>query len=226
MRQPPSGTRLLHARARGEAVSGWAWTALVLYLGWAGFAFGVRAAVQRRRTGDAGFRGISGRPGEASWWAGVLFVIALLGGTSAPVAALAGLPTAAHAAVQWTGLVVTSAGMAATLAAQTNMGTSWRVGVDTGERTTLVTDGLFAHVRNPVFTAMAITAVGLALVVPNWVSLLALACLIAAIQLQVRVVEEPYLKAVHGSAYAAYAARTGRFLPGIGRLTAQPDCCD
>ncbi|WP_327304109.1 isoprenylcysteine carboxylmethyltransferase family protein [Streptomyces sp. NBC_01298] len=200
-------------------MSGWAWTALALYLGWAGFAFGVRAALQRRRTGDAGFRGISGRPGEASWWAGVLFVAALLGGTAAPVAALAGLPTAAHAAVQWTGLVITLAGMAATLAAQTNMGTSWRVGVDADERTTLVTDGLFAHVRNPVFTAMAVTAVGLALMIPNWLTLVALACLIAAIQLQVRVVEEPYLMAVHGPAYAAYTARTGRFLPRSSQVT-------
>ncbi|MDX3134582.1 isoprenylcysteine carboxylmethyltransferase family protein [Streptomyces europaeiscabiei] len=220
MRQLRSGVCLLHARIRDEAVSGWAWTALALYLGWAGFAFGVRAAVQHRRTGDAGFRGISGRLGEASWWTGVLFVTALLGGTAAPVAALAGLPTAAHAAVQWTGLMVTLAGMTATLAAQTNMGTSWRVGVDAGERTTLVTGGLFAYVRNPVFTAMTVTAAGLALMVPNWVSLLALTCLVAAIQLQVRVVEEPYLKAVHGAAYTAYTTRTGRFLPRSGRLTA------
>ncbi|MFD5097430.1 hypothetical protein [Streptomyces albidochromogenes] len=131
-------------------MSTWAWTALALYLGWAGFAFGVRAAVQRRRTGDAGFRGISGRPGEASWWAGVLFVAALLGGTAAPVAAPAGLPTPTVTAVQWAGLVITLAGMAATVAAQTNMGTSWRVGVDAAERTTLVTGGLFEHVRNPV----------------------------------------------------------------------------
>ncbi|MFI2780717.1 hypothetical protein [Streptomyces sp. ALB3] len=38
---------------------------------------------------------------------------------------------------------------------------------------------------------MTITAVGLALTVPNWVSLLAMASLVAAIQLQTRVVEEP-----------------------------------
>lgn len=74
-------------------MNAWAWSALVLYLGWAGFAFGIRAVIQRRRTGDAGFRGISGRPGQASWWAGVLFVGAVLGGAAAPVAALAGLPT-------------------------------------------------------------------------------------------------------------------------------------
>lgn len=87
-----SWVRLLHARIRREAVSGWAWTALALYLGSAGVAFGIRAAMQRRRTGDAGFRGISGSPGEASWSAGVLFQTALLGGTAAPASALRDWP--------------------------------------------------------------------------------------------------------------------------------------
>ncbi|GGT29809.1 MULTISPECIES: methyltransferase [Streptomyces] len=195
----------------------WAWGALALHLGWAAFAFGVKAALQHRRTGDAGFRGISGRAGEASWWAGVLFAAALAGGALAPLAALAGLPTAGGPAVRWAGLAAALAGMAATAAAQANMGASWRVGVDAAERTALVTGGLFAHVRNPVFTAMSAAAAGLALMVPNAVSALALAAFAAAVQLQVRVVEEPHLRAVHGAAYTAYAARTGRFLPGIGR---------
>ncbi|MEO3765120.1 hypothetical protein [Streptomyces sp. B5E4] len=50
--------------------------------------------------------------------------------------------------------------------------------------------------------------------------LAALIALVVAIQLPVRVVEEPYLTAVHGDAYAAHTARAGRFLPGIGRRTA------
>ncbi|GAA2439748.1 isoprenylcysteine carboxylmethyltransferase family protein [Streptomyces macrosporus] len=204
-------------------MTGWAWAALALYLGWAAAAFGVRAALQHRRTGDAGFRGISGRPGTAPWWAGVLFVAALLGGAAAPAAALAGLPAlpgTGEAALRWAGLVLTAAGMALTLVAQSTMGASWRVGVDAGERTTLVTAGLFAQVRNPVFTGMVVAAVGLVLMVPNPVALPALAALVAAVQLQVRVVEEPYLAAVHGSAYTAYTARAGRFLPGIGRRAA------
>jgi protein-S-isoprenylcysteine O-methyltransferase Ste14 len=40
-----------------------------------------------------------------------------------------------------------------------------------------------------------------------------------ALELQVRAVEEPYLIRSHGDAYRAYAARVGRFLPGIGRLS-------
>lgn len=41
------------------------------------------------------------------------------------------------------------------------------------------------------------------------------------IGVQVRLVEEPYLRRTHGVAYTDYAARVGRFLPRLGRL--QPD---
>jgi protein-S-isoprenylcysteine O-methyltransferase Ste14 len=121
-------------------------------------------------------------------------------------------------AVRGTGLALALLGALATLAAQRSMGASWRVGVDESEHTTLVTTGAFALVRNPVFTAMMITAVGLAAMVPNVVSLAALLLTFAAIELQVRVVEEPYLLRTHGEAYGRYAATVGRFLPGLGRL--------
>ncbi|MEU8763393.1 methyltransferase [Streptomyces sp. NPDC048659] len=181
-----------------------------------------RAAIQARRTGDAGFRGIRGRPGSASWWAGILFVLALLGGAAVPIAAICGMPVLPGAGTpwRWAGLVITTAGIAATLAGQSAMGTSWRVGVDSRERTALVMTGMFASVRNPVFTAMTVTAIGLALMVPSAVAVLALAALVTAVQMQVRIVEKPHLRSVHGAAYDAYAARAGRFLPGIGRRTA------
>src|SRR5919106_1033091 len=60
--------------------------------------------------------------------------------------------------------------------------------------------------------------VGLALVVANVAATAMLVFSGASLQLQVRRVEEPYLARVHGPAYLSYAARTGRFLPGIGRL--------
>jgi protein-S-isoprenylcysteine O-methyltransferase Ste14 len=45
--------------------------------------------------------------------------------------------------------------------------------------------------------------------------------LIVACELQLRLVEEPYLASTHGSSYIDYATRTGRFLSGLGRLTAR-----
>jgi protein-S-isoprenylcysteine O-methyltransferase Ste14 len=97
------------------------------------------------------------------------------------------------------------------------MGASWRPDVDPTTRTALVTTGPFRLVRNPIFTATAATAAGLALLVPNLVVGAMLAAFLTALQVQVRLVEEPYLHRVHRTAWAGYAARTGRFLPWIGR---------
>ena len=195
--------------------------ALVLYVVALVVLFGVRSWIQLRRTGSTGFVGISGTPAEAGWWGGVLFAAAMVLGLAGPVLAVADVVTAdPPIAVQIVGLVLALAGFAATLAAQTGMGASWRIGVDSADRTELVTGGVFAHVRNPIFTGMAAAQAGVVLMVPTWVSVLALAALVAAVQLQVRAVEEPYLRSVHGGAYDAYAARAGRFLPGIGRLSA------
>lgn len=108
-------------------------------------------------------------------------------------------------------------GVSLTLAAQLRMGDEWRIGVDAAERTRLVTDGLFAVVRNPIFTAMGATGLGLTLMVPNVVAVTGLVALVVALELQVRVVEEPYLRTAHGPAYARYESVTGRFVPGLGK---------
>lgn len=154
-------------------------------------------------------------------WAKLLFGAALVLGAAGPAGALAGLDPVAlldHAAVQVAGAVLAMAGIGATLLAQTSMGASWRIGVDEAERTALVTRGVFALVRNPVFTAMSVTSLGLALMVPNPVSPAATAVLIVSVQVQVRAMEEPYLRRAHGETYASYAAAVGRFVPGAGRI--------
>lgn len=197
---------------------GFAIGALVVYGVWFAAAFGARTVVAIRRTGDSGWRGISGRPFTAEWFAGVLFVLALVVGVGAPVAQLAGInPVIDSTALGWLGVVVASTGIALTLAAQMSMGDSWRIGVDANERTALVTGGTFALARNPIFTAMAVTAVGLAAMVPNLVAIAGVVALVVAPQLQVRAVEEPYLVRIHRDTYLDYASRVGRFLPGIGR---------
>jgi protein-S-isoprenylcysteine O-methyltransferase Ste14 len=185
-------------------------------------AFGLRAWVHYQRTGTTGFVGVSGSVGSSEWLGGALFVLALVAAAAAPSLQLAGwlAPSAAldkppaHAA----GLVLYAAGVAATLWSQFAMGESWRIGVDAAARTQLVATGPFRLVRNPIYSAMTMATVGLVLLVPNPMSVLALLALLLALEIQVRLVEEPYLARVHGSEYLRYAGATGRFLPGIGRL--------
>jgi len=195
-------------------------TALALYLVWATLAFGWKTIHQRRRTGDSGLR-LTAEPNTPQWWAKIGFVIAILVGFVAPVAAVAGLDAIDALDARWlhiAGIVVTIIGIVLTVAAQYAMGESWRIGVDPHERTALVTDGAFRVARNPIFTAMLTTATGLAMMIPNMVSVIGLVTLIAALEIQVRLVEEPYLLSTHGEAYRAYARSVGRFAPGVGLI--------
>jgi protein-S-isoprenylcysteine O-methyltransferase Ste14 len=188
--------------------------ALFLLLG-----FGFRSWLHWRRTGTTGFVGLSGRIGSAEWTGGFLFVAALLAAGAAPILQAVGVlaPAVDTPALQAAGIALYVAGAAGTLWAQLAMGNAWRIGVDEDARTELVGAGPFRWVRNPIFSAMTVATVGLALVVPNLLSAVAVAALVVALEIHVRLVEEPYLTRVHGDRYLRYAAGTGRFVPGIGR---------
>ena len=198
------------------------WLALGFYGVYMALAFGLRTWLQIRRTGESGFKGISGRLGSLEWIAGVLFVLAIAVGAAAPVLdvtdVLEPLDALDSAGVRATGVAIFIVGLVGTLYAQVAMGESWRIGVDVEERTALVTTGPFAVVRNPIFTAMLPASLGLALLVPNVAALAGFAALVLALEIQVRLVEEPYLLRQHGDTYRNYAARVGRFVPGLGRL--------
>jgi protein-S-isoprenylcysteine O-methyltransferase Ste14 len=196
--------------------------ALALYAILAAITFGVRVAVQLRRTGSTGLHGLPPGAGVLEWLAGGLFVAGLAmvalalalatSGALDPVAALDG--PVAHVL----GIALAVGGIFATFGAQLAMGDSWRVGVDPDERTELVTDGPFALVRNPIYSAMLPTIIGLLLMVPSVLTVAGFIVLLAGLELQVRRVEEPYLLEVHGDAYVRYASRVGRFVPRLGVL--------
>ncbi len=193
--------------------------ALLLEVVFFGLAFGWRSWVQWRRTGSTGFIRPRRGAGAAELVGSSGFVVALALLVAAPVADLADMARIELLDTTWAaaaGVALGICGVALTLVAQFAMGDSWRIGVDPATRTDLVTTGVFRSVRNPIFTAMIVATVGLVLLVPNPVSAAALLALIAALEVQVRLVEEPYLRTVHGPAYEAYLTSAGRFVPGVG----------
>ncbi len=193
--------------------------ALVLQLAFLAAAFGWRTMMHRRQTGDSGFRWQ--RHDRVARVSGALFAGTILIGTIGVALAAFSVtalwvPLAGTAAFV-VGLAGFLAGCALTLAAQSAMGASWRIGVDPSERTGLVTDGLFARVRNPIFTGMVTAAAGLALLAPTLLTAVSVVLLIGAVGLQVRRIEEPYLReAMPG--WPGYAQRVGRFVPRLGRI--------
>lgn len=192
--------------------------ALSAYLAFILVAFGWRSWLQYRRTGESGFRGLSGGSPQ---WAAVL-VAGAVASFLAPIADLGGVLPAARGltspATYTAGIFALGIGFALTVLAQLQMGASWRIGVDPSEATALVTHGVFRFVRNPIFTGMLLVSVGLALLVPNVLSLAGALLLWAGIEVHVRRVEEPYLLGTHGERYRVYASSVGRFVPLLGLL--------
>ncbi|MUL41688.1 isoprenylcysteine carboxylmethyltransferase family protein [Streptomonospora sp. PA3] len=195
-----------------------AWIALGYFVVLLAVAFGGQVWRHYRRTGDTGLR-VGAPAGSAQWWVDLAFAAALAVGFAAPVAALLGAdPLFESGVAAAAGIALLTLLLVAVPLAQGAMGASWRMGVDTGERTRLVTGGPFRLVRNPVYTLVAAAFAGLLLLVPNVVAAAGLLLAVTAVQAQVRLVEEPYLLRVHGDAYRDYAAATGRFVPRLGRL--------
>ena len=114
------------------------------------------------------------------------------------------------------GLLLCAAGVLVIAIAQRQMGESFRIGIDDA-KTALVSRGLFRWVRNPIYSGLLALLLGVVLVIPCAASLLLGSAAAAAIAFHTRL-EERHLLALHGDAYRAYAARVGRFVPGIGRL--------
>ncbi|HEX8351889.1 MAG TPA: isoprenylcysteine carboxylmethyltransferase family protein [Pyrinomonadaceae bacterium] len=98
-----------------------------------------------------------------------------------------------------------------TVAAQAQMGESWRIGIDEENRTPLVRKGVFGLSRNPIFLGMISTLLGLFLVTPNAVTLLVLGLGVVLIQIQVRL-EEEFLSSAHGEDYEGYRRDVRRWL--------------
>jgi len=201
--------------------------ALVLLAAFLLAGFGWRTLVQVRRHGDTGWRFERSGPEKV---VGPLLLLAFVLMGAGPVAALAAgdahrpggvaslVDGALGPAAAAAGVLLALAAGAVTVVAQAQMGASWRIGVQAGERTALITHGLYASVRNPIFTGMLSFGGGLALLVPNAPTLIGALLGVVAIEAQVRLVEEPNLRTVQGAPYLAWASRTGRFVPRLGRL--------
>jgi len=80
----------------------------------------------------------------------------------------------------------------------------------------LVTHGIYRFIRNPLALSVDLLALGVLFLAPSWLALASLALNVVGYEWKIRI-EEAYLHEAHGAAYAAYCARTGRYLPRLFR---------
>jgi protein-S-isoprenylcysteine O-methyltransferase Ste14 len=96
-----------------------------------------------------------------------------------------------------------------------DLGHNWSVSLDLRERHTLVTTGVYALVRHPMYAGFWLMALGQALLLPNWVAgpagLVGFGVLFFG-----RVArEEAMMISAFGDEYRAYMRRTARVVPWL-----------
>jgi protein-S-isoprenylcysteine O-methyltransferase Ste14 len=97
------------------------------------------------------------------------------------------------------------------LASLISFGRSFRVGIDVDHPDELVTAGVFAYSRNPIYVGLFVVLVGQFLVFPNWVPLVYLAAGTWLFHRQV-LLEEEFMRRQYGEQYAAYCRRVRRYV--------------
>ena len=116
-----------------------------------------------------------------------------------------------YPAVRWIAALVALAGLVATLRAWRSMGRHWRMDIS-DRNTALVTSGLFAYIRHPIYAFSIAMMIATAVVLPTVPMLVVAAVHIVLMNLKARN-EEAHLARIHGDAYVRYVQRTGRFFP-------------
>lgn len=109
-----------------------------------------------------------------------------------------------------TGGVLCVLGLALFVAALFALGRNFRVGLDETHPGELVTNGVFAVTRNPIYLSFILILTGVFLTIPNWILLLLLFGGIMLFHRQMEI-EEKSLLAVYGAAYADYCKKVGRY---------------
>lgn len=99
--------------------------------------------------------------------------------------------------------------------AHADLGPCWSMSLEIRETHELVHGGVYRHLRHPMYTSFLLYAIGLALVIPNWIAgtsygialLLVLTCRLRR--------EERMMVDAFGDAYRRYMASTKRLVPGL-----------
>jgi len=95
------------------------------------------------------------------------------------------------------------------------MGQSWRIAVIPGEKTALVTDGLYATIRHPIYAFTIVLVLCSMVIVPTIPMVLVATSLIVFMLVKAHH-EERFMRETHGQIYVDYCKRTGRFFPRRG----------
>jgi protein-S-isoprenylcysteine O-methyltransferase Ste14 len=114
-------------------------------------------------------------------------------------------------ALSWIGVSLCLVGLLLLLWSLASFGQSFRVGIDADHPDRLITTGIFAFSRNPIYVAFALILLGQFLIFPNWILLAYLGGAVWLFHRQV-LREEEFLKKHYRKEYSEYCKRVRRYL--------------
>lgn len=171
-----------------------------------------RAAVMRRRGIKALLFGVSDKSDFLLFPVVAFFFYSVCAGAfGLPMPQPLVRPFVKNSAMSWSGTAVCAVSLVWFAFALKSFGDSFRVGIDENSPGKLVTTGMFAVSRNPVYVAFLSFFIGMLLAYFNLALVISFALFFGAIHRQI-IREEKFLKGHYGKEYEDYSARVRRYL--------------
>ncbi|HOJ77124.1 MAG TPA: isoprenylcysteine carboxylmethyltransferase family protein [Bacillota bacterium] len=113
--------------------------------------------------------------------------------------------------LKYLGVALTCGGYLIFILALKAFGESWRIGIDKDQPGSLVTNGIFRRLRNPIFLFVDLYFWSTWLIISNWFFLLAAIVVTLGIHYQI-LEEERFLEQYYGESYREYKSRSKRYI--------------
>jgi protein-S-isoprenylcysteine O-methyltransferase Ste14 len=117
----------------------------------------------------------------------------------------------------WIGVVIFASALALLWKAYHDLGQNWSPKIDIVEGQTLVTQGVYARIRHPIYAGLWLWAIAQPLLLHNWIAGFALPLCFLILYLVRVPQEEKMLQDQFGEEYLEYIKKTGRIFPRLSK---------
>ncbi len=114
----------------------------------------------------------------------------------------------------WLGVATLSIGLSFSIWARRHLGTNWSGTVTVKVDHELIRTGPYRLVRHPIYTGILVGFLGTAISLSEWRGLAAVALVIIAFSLKIRL-EEQWMTETFGDAYRRYCAEVKSLIPFV-----------
>ncbi|NPV56386.1 MAG: isoprenylcysteine carboxylmethyltransferase family protein [Anaerolineae bacterium] len=117
----------------------------------------------------------------------------------------------------WLGTALMVISLAVLVLAHRALGKNWSPTLHVLPEHKLVTDGIYHHIRHPIYASIWLALIAQAMLLPNWLAGLAGIWLFLPVWVTRLPREEQMMLDTFGEAYLSYMSRTGQVLPRLKR---------